>query len=363
MPLYSSDTLSNAVGGKEGSGLDASPMPEDSFTPKAEAAGAWCYLFVHYTKVELIRSKLNQKFNTFVHRSVTFKRVKGRIKKEVRPTISGLIFVQGNAREVEALLRSLSPALHLASDCTTGAVAQIADSVMQAFIQLSQFEPARIRFMPHALGYYATGHPLVRVTSGLLAGFEGYQVRISRDKCLVTSVGGMTVAIGGVCKETFENVEAYVNLRRSQQEDTADAAGQTPTQEAVGRCFFRPQSQLDLLALGSETAQSLGLRVEKMRVILLALAAGLAGAAVSVAGLIGFVGLIVPHLIRRFLGEESRPLVIGCAFGGAALLTVCDTAARTLFAPYEIPVGVVLSLGGGPFFLWLLLRRKGGQRH
>lgn len=122
-------------------------------------------------------------------------------------------------------------------------------------------------------------------------------------------------------------------------------------------------NELDLLALGSETAQSLGLRAEKMRVILLALAAGLAGAAVSVAGLIGFVGLIVPHLIRRFLGEESRPLVIGCAFGGAALLTVCDTAARTLFAPYEIPVGVVLSLGGGPFFLWLLLRRKGGQRH
>lgn len=122
-------------------------------------------------------------------------------------------------------------------------------------------------------------------------------------------------------------------------------------------------NELDLLALGSETAQSLGLRVEKMRVILLALAAGLAGAAVSVAGLIGFVGLIVPHLIRRFLGEESRPLVIGCAFGGAALLTVCDTAARTLFAPYEIPVGVVLSLGGGPFFLWLLLRGKGGQRH
>lgn len=251
MPLYSSDTLSNAVGGRAGSGLDASPMPEETLNPKAGAAGAWCYLFVHYTKVELIRSKLNQKFNTFVHRSVTFKRVKGRVKKEVRPTISGLIFVQGNAREVEALLHGLSPAFHLATDCTTGAVALIADSVMQAFIQLSQFEPARIRFMPHSLGYYAAGHPLVRVTTGLLAGFEGYQVRISRDKCLVTSVGGMTVAIGGVCKETFENVEAYVSLRRSQQEGTAGTAGLTPTQEAVGRCFFRPQSQLDLLALAS----------------------------------------------------------------------------------------------------------------
>ena len=121
-------------------------------------------------------------------------------------------------------------------------------------------------------------------------------------------------------------------------------------------------NELDVLALGSETARSLGLRVGRMRVILLALAAGLAGAAVSVAGLISFVGLIVPHLIRRFLGEESRPLVIGCAFGGAALLTVCDTAARTLFAPYEIPVGVALSLGGGPFFIWLVLHQKGGRR-
>ena len=121
-------------------------------------------------------------------------------------------------------------------------------------------------------------------------------------------------------------------------------------------------NELDVLALGSETARSLGLRVGRTRVLLLALAAGLAGAAVSVAGLIGFVGLIVPHVARRFLGEESRPRVLGCALGGAALLTVCDTAARTLFAPYEIPVGVALSLGGGPFFIWLVLRQKGGRR-
>ena len=109
-----------------------------------------------------------------------------------------------------------------------------------------------------------------------------------------------------------------------------------PRRRLWGRCAGRVlllTNELDVLALGSETARSLGLRVGRMRVILLALAAGLAGAAVSVAGLISYVGLIVPHLIRRFLGEESRPLVIGCAFGGAALLTVCDTAARTLFAP------------------------------
>ncbi len=105
-----------------------------------------------------------------------------------------------------------------------------------------------------------------------------------------------------------------------------------------------------------------GLKVGRRRRLGLAVAAGVAGAAGSVAGLIGCVGLIVPHMIRRFLGEESRSLILGCALGGAALLTFCDTAARTLFAPYEIPVGVALSLGGGPFFIWLVLHQKGGRR-
>ena len=73
------------------------------------------------------------------------------------------------------------------------------------------------------------------------------------------------------------------------------------------------------------------------------------------------MGLIVPHIMRRLVGEASRPLLLGCALGGAALLTVCDTAARTLFAPYVLPVGIVLSLLGGPFFLWLLLRQRGGR--
>mgnify|MGYP002756551457 CR=1 FL=1 len=92
-----------------------------------------------------------------------------------------------------------------------------------------------------------------------------------------------------------------------------------------------------------------------------ALAAALAGAAVSFAGLLGFVGLVAPHMVRRLVGGESRRLLAGCALGGAALLTVCDVAARTLFAPYELPVGVVLSLAGGPFFLWLLFRKGRGH--
>lgn len=120
--------------------------------------------------------------------------------------------------------------------------------------------------------------------------------------------------------------------------------------------------ELDVMALGGDTARSLGLNVKVLRLVLLALAAALAGAAVSFCGLLGFVGLIVPHILRRLVGEESAPLIVGCALGGAALLTGCDLVARLLFAPYELPVGVVLSLGGGPFFLWLLLRQRGGHR-
>ena len=120
--------------------------------------------------------------------------------------------------------------------------------------------------------------------------------------------------------------------------------------------------ELDVLLLGEETARSLGLPARSLRLVLLALAAALAGAAVSFAGLLGFVGLIVPHMVRRLVGEDSSArLLLAAALGGAALLTACDLLARTLFAPYELPVGVVLSLLGGPFFLWLLLRQRRGK--
>ena len=122
-------------------------------------------------------------------------------------------------------------------------------------------------------------------------------------------------------------------------------------------------NELDLLLLGRETAQSLGLPAKWLRLVLLMAAAALAGAAVSFAGLLGFVGLLAPHIMRRLVGEESFPLLLSSALGGALLLTSCDLASRLLFAPFELPLGVVLSLTGGPFFIWLLLRqRRGGGR-
>lgn len=116
-------------------------------------------------------------------------------------------------------------------------------------------------------------------------------------------------------------------------------------------------NEMDVLLLGKEQAQSLGLPAERLRVILLGLAAVLAGSAVSVGGLVGFVGLIVPHIMRGLVGEESGALLVSSALGGAALLGGCDLLGRLLFAPYEIPVGIVMSLAGGPFFIWLLQRR------
>ena len=122
-------------------------------------------------------------------------------------------------------------------------------------------------------------------------------------------------------------------------------------------------NELDLLLLGSDTARSLGLSAKRLRVVFLALAAALAGAAVSYAGLLGFVGLVVPHIMRLLVGEESRPLMLSSLLGGAAFLTLCDLLARTLFAPYELPVGIVLAFVGGPFFIWLLLKQRGGRTH
>lgn len=120
-------------------------------------------------------------------------------------------------------------------------------------------------------------------------------------------------------------------------------------------------NSLDLLALGEETAQSLGLPVKKSRGFFLLLAAVLAGAAVSFAGLLSFVGLMVPHIVRPWADGGSRLGLPLCALTGGVLVTVCDLLSRLVFAPFELPVGILISLMGGPFFLWLLFRRKGGK--
>lgn len=116
---------------------------------------------------------------------------------------------------------------------------------------------------------------------------------------------------------------------------------------------------LNALQLGEEVARSMGLPLEGLKLLLLLAASLLVAAAVAQAGIIGFVGLITPHLLRRFLGEDYRLLLPASALGGAALLALADLLARTLTRPAELPVGVVTTLLGGPFFLYLMWRRRG----
>lgn len=119
-------------------------------------------------------------------------------------------------------------------------------------------------------------------------------------------------------------------------------------------------NEMEVLSLGDASAKTLGLPAAFYRFVFLALAAVLAGASVSFAGLLGFVGLMVPHIARMLVGDECKYFIVTSAVCGAILVMICDLAARTLFAPYELPVGIVLSFIGAPFFIWLLIyqRRK-----
>ena len=117
-------------------------------------------------------------------------------------------------------------------------------------------------------------------------------------------------------------------------------------------------NELDVLSLGDDTARTLGMKVALMRNGMLTLAALLAGASVSFAGILSFVGLIVPHISRQIIGNESGKLIPFSAIFGAGFVAICDLAARMIFAPFELPTGIILSILGGPFFIWLLLKRK-----
>lgn len=115
--------------------------------------------------------------------------------------------------------------------------------------------------------------------------------------------------------------------------------------------------QVNVIALGDEVATSLGQRVERTRFLLAATAALLASAAVSIAGLIGFLGLIIPHFVRILLGNDYRVIIPASAVFGAILLVLADTAARTVFDPQELPVGVLTAVMGGPVFILLVRSR------
>ncbi|WP_135852250.1 FecCD family ABC transporter permease [Halorussus salinus] len=116
--------------------------------------------------------------------------------------------------------------------------------------------------------------------------------------------------------------------------------------------------QLNLLLLGEQTASALGMRVERVRFLLSGVAILAASAAISVAGIIGFFGLVVPHIVRLTVGSDYRRLLVGCVFLGPALMVLADVGARLALNPVQIPVGVVTGVIGGPYFLYLMRRQE-----
>ncbi len=121
--------------------------------------------------------------------------------------------------------------------------------------------------------------------------------------------------------------------------------------------LFYHARMLNILSTSEETAWSKGVSVDRVQKISFLLASLITGLVVAISGPIGFVGLIVPHFLRILLGLDHRYLIPAAIFGGGAFLTVCDTFARTIMAPVDIPVGIITAILGGPFFLWILVRR------
>jgi len=125
--------------------------------------------------------------------------------------------------------------------------------------------------------------------------------------------------------------------------------------------LWRQAARLNLLALGEEQAFQLGVEAERVKRTVFVIASLITGAAISAAGSIGFVGLIVPHAVRLLLGPDNRQLVPAAALLGASFLMLADLVARIVMAPAELPVGVITSFCGAPLFVYLLRRRRGGE--
>ncbi len=175
--------------------------------------------------------------------------------------------------------------------------------------------------------------------SAMLGAFSSTIILLNAEKV----VGVLDFTIGSLAARSWRHVEMVVPYM------------------AAGLLFvFLFGRKLNILALGDEVATGLGMRVERTRFLLLAVAALLAASAVSVAGMLGFVGLIAPHIVRIAIGPDNRFLLPASALFGGALVAGCDTIGRMAMYPSsaELPVGVIMSLLGPPFFLWLLRRRN-----
>lgn len=222
--------------------------------------------------------------------------------------------------------------------------------------------------LPPALAPFAT--PLAAFAGGLAA--AALAARLSRagdgPRTATLLLAGLAInAIAGAGVGLLLQMAGDAALRESAHWLFGSLAKAGWTELVVGTPLLiaslmllpREARALNALLLGEDQAQHLGVSVDRLRRRLMALIVIAVGTSVALTGVIGFIGLIVPHLLRGVLGPDHRGLLPACALGGAVLLTLADIGARTALPPAEIPVGILTSLIGGPFFLALLLRLRG----
>lgn len=189
---------------------------DDKSDPDIEGM-PWGYLFIHNRTARTFEKEMkgyndknpNPPVPCFIHRSFRYsqKNEKGGVKKELKPTISGLVFLQGETKVLQEFLKNRYPQYHLVNDRCNGKPASIKDKVMQPFMTVLKDNPERVTFLRDPFEKFARDHVKLRVLTGIFAGCEGYIIRIDRDRQLVFNFGGYAVAIRGVHKEDFEVVE------------------------------------------------------------------------------------------------------------------------------------------------------------
>lgn len=181
-----------------------------------EVALPWGYIFIQHMSAGVFEKRLETRHidgdfkpNCFIHRSLRYrKKPNGKgIMKEEKPTVSGLVFLQGTTLQLRTFLSLNFPQYYLVNNCSTGRPASIPDSVMRPFMALMSTAPQRVTFLREPFVKFAKDHVRLRVLTGIFKGQEGYIVRVNRDRQLIMDLGGYAVAINNVHNEDFEVVE------------------------------------------------------------------------------------------------------------------------------------------------------------
>ena len=289
--------------------------------------------------------------------------------------IDGLIGAEDSGAAVDIVRRVRLPRVVLAM--LVGASLSVAGVIFQALLRNPLADPFVLGVSGGAalggilalslagVGYAAVppaafaGAIVATVLLYVIAGARG---RVSATNLLLTGVVFNSFASAAIvflasAAGLADGARIFIWLIGNLSAGRLDVAPWVAAFLAVGLgCALLLSRSLNLLALGDEAAQQLGVAVERHKRVLLLATSLMVGAAVSVSGLIGFVGLIIPHLLRLVLGPDHRLLVPAAALGGAAFLVLCDALARTLLDGRELPVGAITAIAGGPLFLVLLRR-------